>query len=94
MAEPAPRRPLHPLLVLLAAILLPGFGHTLSGFPLRGLTLQMFMIVLGLITWRLTTPEHSLIGRLAGGLFIYAVSIMDAYRLAKLRWDAFQRQAS
>ncbi|HEX4571595.1 MAG TPA: hypothetical protein VF213_08625 [Dongiaceae bacterium] len=94
MAEPAPRRPLHPLLVLLAAILLPGFGHTLSGFPLRGLTLQMFMVVLGLITWHLTTPQQSLIGRLAGGLFVYAVSIMDAYRLAKLRWDAFQRQAS
>lgn len=94
MAEPAPRRPLHPLLVLLAAILLPGFGHTLSGFPLRGLTLQMFMVVLGVITWHLTTPQQSLIGRLAGGLFVYAVSIMDAYRLAKLRWDAFQRQAS
>ena len=94
MAEPAPRRPLHPLLVLLAAILLPGFGYTLSGFPLRGLTLQMFMVVLGLITWHLTTPQQSLIGRLAGGLFVYAVSIMDAYRLAKLRWDAFQRQAS
>jgi hypothetical protein len=94
MAEPAPRRPVHPLLVLLAAILLPGFGHTLSGFPLRGLTLQMFMVVLGVITWHLTTPQQSLIGRLAGGLFVYAVSIMDAYRLAKLRWDAFQRQAS
>ncbi|HKF64620.1 MAG TPA: hypothetical protein VKB42_24835 [Dongiaceae bacterium] len=36
MAEPAPRRPRHPLLVLLAAILLPGFGHTLSGFPCAG----------------------------------------------------------
>jgi len=93
MAEPALRRPRHPLLVLLAAILLPGFGHTLSGFPLRGLTLQMFMIVFGLITWHLTTPQQSLVGRLAGGVFIYAVSIMDAYRLAKLRWDAFQRQA-
>jgi hypothetical protein len=93
MVEPALRRPRHPLLVLLTAIVLPGFGHTLLGFPLRGLSFQMFMIVLGLITWHLTTPQHSLIGRLAGGLFIYAVSIMDAYRLAKLRWDAFQRQA-
>ena len=94
MAEPAPRRPTHPLLVLLAAVLLPGFGYTLLGFALRGLTMQMFMIVLGLITWQMTTPQHSLIGRLAGGLFIYAISIMDTYRIAKLRWDAFQRQAS
>jgi hypothetical protein len=54
--------------------------------------MQMFMIALGLITWHLTTPQQSLVGRLAGGLFIYAISIMDAYRLAKLRWDAFRRQ--
>jgi uncharacterized membrane protein YkvI len=94
MAEPAARRPVHPGLVLLAAILLPGFGHTLCGFRYRGLAMQMFMIVLGLITWHLTTPQQSLVGRLAGGLFIYAISIMDAYRLAKLRWDAFQRQGT
>jgi uncharacterized membrane protein YkvI len=92
MAEPAARRPVHPGLVLLAAILLPGFGHTLCGFRYRGLAMQMFMIVLGLITWHLTTPQQSLVGRLAGGLFIYAISVMDAYRLAKLRWDAFRRQ--
>lgn len=91
--EPALRRPTHPLLVLLAAILLPGFGYTLMGLALRGLTMQMFMIVLGIITWQMTTPEHSLVGRLAGGLFVYAISIMDTYRLAKLRWDAFQRLA-
>jgi uncharacterized membrane protein YkvI len=94
MAEPTTRRPVHPSLVLLAAILLPGFGHTLCGFRYRGLAMQMFMIVLGLITWHLTTPQQSLVGRLAGGLFIYAISIMDAYRLAKLRWDAFQRQGT
>ena len=92
MAELAARRPIHPGLVLLAAILLPGFGHTLCGFRYRGLAMQMFMIVLGLITWHLTTPQQNLVGRLAGGLFIYAISIMDAYRLAKLRWDAFRRQ--
>jgi len=94
MAELAARRPIHPGLVLLAAILLPGFGQTLCGFRYRGLAMQMFMIVLGLITWHLTTPQQSLVGRLAGGLFIYAISIMDAYRLAKLRWDAFRRQAT
>ena len=94
MAEPIARRPVHPGLLLLAAILLPGFGHTLCGFRYRGLAIQMFMIVLGLITWHLTTPQQSLVGRLAGGLFIYAISIMDAYRLAKLRWDAYRRQAS
>jgi len=85
------RPPTHPYLVLLAAILLPGFGHTLLGFAYRGLTLQLFMVTLGWISWHLTTPEHSLAGRLAGGLFVYAISIMDAYRLARIRWEAFQR---
>ena len=94
MAEPAPRRPRHPLLVLPGRHPAAGLRPYALGLPLRGLTLQMFMIVFGLITWHLTTAQQSLIGRLAGGLFIYAISIMDAYRLAKLRWDAFQRQAS
>ena len=86
------RRPVHPRWVLLAAILLPGFGHTLMGMAPRGLVMQLFMVCLGIVTWRLSTPETSLVGRLAGGLFIYAVSIMDAYRLARLRWEAFRGQ--
>jgi hypothetical protein len=92
-AAPQPRRPVHPLLVLPVAILLPGFGHTLLGFSMRGLVFQIFMIMLGWLTWHMSSPDRSLAGRLAGGLFIYAFSIMDAYRLARLRWDAFQRQA-
>lgn len=83
------RPPVHPYRVLVTAILLPGFGHVLSGAPQRGMVLQGFMILMGWITWHLTTPDHSLVGRLAGGLFVYAVSIPDAYRIAKLRYLAF-----
>ena len=79
-------RPLDPRLVLVVAILLPGFGHVLSGQARRGLTMQMFMICLGFVSWHLTTPHHSLIGRLAGGLFVYALSIPEAYKIAKVRW--------
>jgi hypothetical protein len=43
------------------------------------------MLLLGTITYQLTTPEHSLLGRFAGGLFVYAISVMDAYRLAAHR---------
>jgi hypothetical protein len=53
----------------------------------------MFMIMMGLITWHLTTPQQSYVGRLAGGLFIYAISIVDAYRIARLRWAAWHRTA-
>jgi hypothetical protein len=79
---------MHPRRVLLAAVLLPGFGHTLMGMAPRGLVMQLFMVCLGIVTWQLTTPQHSVVGRLAGGLFIYAMSIVDAYRLARIRWDA------
>jgi hypothetical protein len=71
--------------VLLAAVLLPGFGHVLAGQARRGLVMQMFMICLGFVTWRLTAPHTGLAGRLAGGLFVYAMSIPEAYRLARIR---------
>jgi hypothetical protein len=82
------KRLLHPYAILLIAAVLPGFGHVLLGQPRRGLIMQIFMIVLGIVTWHLTTPEQSLVGRLAGGLFIYAISVMEAYRLARLRQAA------
>lgn len=75
----------NPYLVLLVAILLPGMGHVLSGAPRRALALQFFMVALGFVTWHLSTPQTSLPGRLAGGLFVYAMSLPEAYRLAKLR---------
>jgi hypothetical protein len=78
-------RPLSPYLVLAAATLLPGMGHVLSGAARRGMALQFFMIALGFVTWHLSSPDTSLPGRLAGGLFVYAMSLPEAYRLAKLR---------
>ena len=78
-------KPINPYLVLLAAIVLPGMGHVLAGAPRRALALQFFMIALGFVTWHLSTPETSMPGRLAGGLFVYALSLPEAYRLAKLR---------
>ncbi len=75
----------NPYFVLAVAIVLPGMGHALVGQSKRGFTMQMFMILLAMITWHLTTPATSLVGRLSGGLFVYAISIPDAYRLARLR---------
>lgn len=85
---------LNPKLVLLIAILLPGFGHVVCGQARRGLTMQLFMVSLGFITWHLTTPQHSLIGRLSGGLFIYALSVMEAYKIARIRWAAVRTSAA
>jgi hypothetical protein len=85
------RRPLNPYLVLLAAILLPGFGHVLNGQARRGLTMQLFMIVFAFVTWHLAPPAASLIGKLSGGLFVYALSLPEAYRTAKFREVVFNR---
>jgi hypothetical protein len=52
------------------------------------------MFVLGWISWRLTGPEVSLIGKLSGGLLVYAVSILDAYRIARFRWAHYHADRS
>jgi hypothetical protein len=88
------KRPLHPLCVLAIAIVLPGAGYVLCGRARRGLTLQLFMISLAFVTWQLTTPQRSLVGRLSGGLFIYALSLPEAYRLAKIRWAVYHHPSA
>jgi hypothetical protein len=88
--RPAPeRRPVNPYLVLGLAIVLPGVGHVAAGLPCRGLVFVFFMLLFGWITFHLTTPDQSLIGRYAGGLFIYAISITDAYKWARFRSAQF-----
>ena len=77
--------------MLAAAILLPGVGHVLAGYPQRGLTFLFFTLLLGTVTWEFTTPEQSFVGRAAGGLFVYAISITDAYKLARIRYEGWRR---
>jgi hypothetical protein len=90
-----PRRtPLHPYLVLLIAAVAPGSGHWAAGNIQRGVMFAWFMIVLGWITWRITGPEVNPIGRLAGGLFVYTISILDAYRIARFRWARYHADRS
>ncbi len=74
----------NPYFVWLLRSSCPVWG-TCSSAAETWLTMQMFMILMAMITWHLTTPEQSLVGRLAGGLFVYAMSIPEAYRMAKLR---------
>lgn len=85
-------RPWHPYLVLLVAIMLPGVGQVLNQVPMRGLTMLFFMLVLGVVTFQLAEPGVSILGQFAGGLFIYALSIMDAYQGARIRWERNRRQ--
>ncbi len=86
------KAPLAPKWVLLIAIMLPGVGQVVNNTPLKGLVMVTFIVILGLITFNLAQPHISMVGKLAGGIFIYALSIMDAYYWAKYRWERFKRK--
>jgi hypothetical protein len=88
-------RPMHPLGVLVVALLLPGVGQVLNRQPRRGLVFVFYTLLLGVITYRLAPSEASTIGQVAGGVFVYAISALDAYRVAVVRRQpaALPRQA-
>ncbi|WP_426127506.1 hypothetical protein [Pararhizobium sp. PWRC1-1] len=79
-------KPVNPYFVLLLSIILPGAGHVAIGEARRGLAFASFVLLFSFLTYMTTTPEHSFIGRHAGGLFVWALSIPDAYRCARLRF--------
>jgi hypothetical protein len=88
----AKRAPMNPYLVLASAIVLPGSGQVWNGLPFRGLTFLFFMVLLGAFTLLTAKPEVSVVGKLAGGLFVYAISIFDAYKTARVRAEVWQHQ--
>jgi hypothetical protein len=83
------QKPIGPMWVLLIAILLPGMGQVINNAPKRGFFMACFMIILGLITFNLAQPHISMVGKLSGGIFIYAISVLDAYYWAKYRMEIF-----
>ena len=78
-------KPINPHLVLLLAIILPGAGHVAVGEARRGLSFALFTVLFAALTYMTTTPDRSFVGRHAGGLFIWALSIPDAYRRARMQ---------
>lgn len=83
-------RPLHPYWIMLIAIVAPGSGHWAAGHIQRGMMFAWFMLILGWICWKITPPDISVVGRMSGGLLIYAVSVLDAYRIARFRWARYR----
>jgi hypothetical protein len=92
MTLQAERKPLNPYLVLAIAIVLPGMGQVAVGQPQRGFMFATFTLLLALITWQISSPDRSFIGRTAIGLFVWALSIPDAYRTARVNWEAWKRK--
>jgi len=89
------RPPPNPHLVLVSAIILPGSGQVLNRQPVRGLIFVFFILLLGGYTLQTAAPDVSIVGKLAGGLFVYAMAIFDAYKTARIRhavWGASGRR--
>lgn len=86
------QKPIRPVWVLLIAILLPGMGQVINNAPKRGFFMACFMIILGLITFNLAQPHISMVGKLSGGVFIYAISVLDAYYWAKYRMELYKKK--
>lgn len=77
--------PVSPYIVLATALVLPGVGQVWNRQPVRGLLFLFFILLLGGYTLKTAAPEVSIVGKLAGGLFVYAMSIFDAYKQARIR---------
>ena len=86
-------KPWSPRLVLAAAIVLPGTGQVLNRQPVRGLVFVFFILLLGAYTLKTAAPEVSIVGKLSGGLFVYAMSIFDAYKRARLQTAVWKHQS-
>ena len=85
------RKPRPVWFVTLMAFVLPGSGQVFNGAPARGVIMQFGMVMGAFITYQLTTPDISPLGRMAGGLLVYVFSIVDANGIAKLRIKAWER---
>lgn len=86
------KKPINPYIVLALAILAPGAGHVAAGAQMRGLGFAFFSLLLALLCWHTTGPETSFVGRAAAGLFVWALSIPDAYRIARIRYEVWRHQ--
>jgi NADH:ubiquinone oxidoreductase subunit 6 (subunit J) len=82
---PPTAAPRNPLVVLAFAILLPGTGQVLNGTPNRGLMFLFFTVLLGWATFHLMPQTASFLGHYIGGVFVYGLSVIDAYKHARVR---------
>jgi hypothetical protein len=76
----------HPYLVLVAS-LIPGAGHVLLGQAQRGLVFLFFIIILGWVSLRIMPVDKSFFTRHAGGIFLWGISVLDAYKIARIEYE-------
>lgn len=74
-----------PVLIFLCALVVPGSGFVLLGKPARGLMYVVWIVFFALLTFKAAAPGVSLPGKLAGGLAVWALSLVELARLLKHR---------
>ncbi|WP_135449682.1 MULTISPECIES: hypothetical protein [Tabrizicola] len=84
--------PLHPYIVLAVALLLPGMGQVLNRQPVRGLIFVCFAVLLGGFTLKTAAPDVSFVGKVSGALFVWAMAVLDAYKVARIRHAVWQHR--
>jgi hypothetical protein len=84
--------PLNPYSVLVVAILLPGMGQVLNRQPVRGLIFVCFAVLLGAFTVKTAATDISFVGKVSGGLFVWAMATLDAYKTARIRREVWVHQ--
>ena len=84
------KKPIDPWLVLASAIVLPGTGQVLNREPVRGLIFLFFILLLGGFTLKTAAPDVSVIGKFSGGIFVWAMSLFDGYKRARIRLEVWK----
>lgn len=87
-ASDRPKPPNPALVVMAVAAVLTGMGQVMNGQANRGLMTAFTARALAWVSYNLTTPDPSFVGRYAGGFMIHAIAFMDACRTARFRWQA------
>lgn len=82
--------PHHPYTVLAISFCLTGMGQVLNGQASRGLMMAFTALSLAWVSYNLTTPDHSFLGRYAGGFMIHAIALLDSYKVARLRQERWR----
>lgn len=86
------KAPLSPYLILAVAIVLPGMGQVLNRQPVRGLIFVCFAVLLGAFTLKTAAPDVSFVGKVSGGLFVWAMAVLDAYKTARIRHEVWKNR--
>ncbi|WP_459930137.1 hypothetical protein [Desulfosporosinus burensis] len=68
---------------IIAAMIIPGSGYLFLSRPMRGLVMLFWMCIFGYITFKLTSPDISVIGRYSGGIAVWVISVLEVYHIIR-----------